>query len=159
MQNGNGKDLAISKIWVVGVIIGLIISPYAWVGVPLAAEKPQYGGILTLGLAYDPPTYDAHRESTIGTVQPAWPHYNLLLNFDQENYPKMMGDLAESWTISQDTKTYTFKIRQGVKFHDGSRLTAKDVKASYDKIIFPPSRYYQHSQGFLLLCGESGSPG
>jgi peptide/nickel transport system substrate-binding protein len=49
-----------------------------------------------------------------------------------------VGDLAESWSVSADHKTYTFKIHKGVKFHDGSILTARDIKASYDKIIFPP---------------------
>ena len=41
--------------------------------------------------------------------------------------------------MSPDRRTYTFKLRQGVKFHDGSTLTSKDVKATYDKIVFPPA--------------------
>ncbi len=72
-------------------------------------------------------------------INPVSPHYSLLVKFDQETYPKIVGDLAESWTISGDKKTFTFKIRQGVKFHDGTILTARDIKASYDKIIFPPT--------------------
>ena len=51
---------------------------------------------------------------------------------------RLSGDLAERWTVSDDGLTYTFTIRKGVKFHDGSPVTAKDVKASYDKIVFPP---------------------
>jgi len=62
-----------------------------------------------MALAYTPPSYDPHRETTIGTVQPTAPHYSLLLKIDPDNYPKVIGDLAESWTISQDHKTYTFK--------------------------------------------------
>ena len=45
---------------------------------------------------------------------------------------------ASEWKIAPDGLTYTFKIRPGIRFHDGSPLTAADVKASYDKIIFPP---------------------
>jgi peptide/nickel transport system substrate-binding protein len=61
-----------------------------------------------------------------------------LLRFDPHNYPKIVGDLAESWSFSRDGLTATFKLRKGVKFHDGTPLTAQDVKATYDKIIFPP---------------------
>jgi extracellular solute-binding protein (family 5) len=46
-------------------------------------------------------------------------------------------DLAEFWTIAPDGMTYTLKLRQGVRFHDGSPMTSRDIKASYDKIIFP----------------------
>ncbi|MFQ5793403.1 MAG: ABC transporter substrate-binding protein, partial [Acidobacteriota bacterium] len=49
-----------------------------------------------------------------------------------------VGDAAESWAISRDALTYTFKLRKGIKFHDGSLLTARDVKATYEKIIWPP---------------------
>ena len=118
--------------------MALIAFSWAGVGESSAQEKPQYGGTLAMALAYTPPSFDPHRETTIGTVQPTAPHYSLLLKIDPDHYPKVIGDLAESWTISQDQKTYTFKIRKGVKFHDGSALTAKDIKATYDKIIFPP---------------------
>ena len=69
------------------------------------------------------------------------PHYSTLLKVDpfDKTGTKPVGDLAESWTISKDGMTYTFKLRKGVKFHDGSEMTSKDVKASYDKIIFPPA--------------------
>ncbi|MGA2957890.1 MAG: ABC transporter substrate-binding protein [Thermodesulfobacteriota bacterium] len=108
------------------------------VGFAAVEEKPQHGGILIFAVGGEPPTYDGHRESTFGLIHPISPHYSLLLKFDEDRYPKVVGDLAESWAVSKDQRTYTFKIRQGVKFHDGSILTSKDVKATYDKIIFPP---------------------
>ena len=43
-------------------------------------------------------------------------------------------DLAESWTVSPDAKTYTFKLRDGLKFSDGSALTAQDVKFSLERL-------------------------
>ena len=66
------------------------------------------------------------------------PHYSLLLKVDPDNYPKLKPDIAESWSVSPDGLTYTFKIRAGVAFHDGSPLTSKDVKATFDRIRNPP---------------------
>ena len=103
-----------------------------------AAEQPQYGGILTFAVGNEAPTKDGHLEGTYGLIHPCSPHYSLLLKFDEDHYPKIVGDVAESWAIAKDHKTYTFKIRRGIKFHDGTLLTAKDIKATYDKIIFPP---------------------
>jgi len=104
----------------------------------LAAETPRRGGVLLAVIGADPPSLDAHQESTFATIQLVAPLYSLLLQIDPLNYPKIIGDLATEWKISSDGLTYTFKIRQGVKFHDGSPLTAADIKATYDKIIFPP---------------------
>ena len=68
------------------------------------------------------------------------PVYNTLLRIDPTDRTgtRPAPDLAESWTIAPDGLTYTFKLRGGVRFHDGSVLTSRDVKASYDKIVFPP---------------------
>jgi peptide/nickel transport system substrate-binding protein len=104
-----------------------------------AQERPRSGGELVFVVPAEPPSFDAHREETFGMLHPGAPHYNTLLRVDpfDKTGTRIIGDLAESWTISPDKRTYTFKIRQGVKFHDGSLLTSKDVKASYDHIIFP----------------------
>src|SRR5215475_3582106 len=110
--------------------------------VPAAAqEKPRYGGELLFAVPSEPPSYDAHQEETFGVMHPMAPHYNTLLRVDpfDKTGTKPVGDLAESWTISKDGLTYTFKLRKGVKFHDGSEMTSKDVKASYDRIINPPA--------------------
>src|SRR5262244_4216640 len=104
-----------------------------------AQEKPRPGGELIFVVPAEPPSFDAHREETFGMLHPAAPHYNTLLRVDpfDKTGTKFIGDLAESWTVSSDKRTFTFKLRQGVKFHDGGVMTSKDVKASYDKIIFP----------------------
>src|SRR5437660_895243 len=75
---------------------------------------------------------------TFATIQPVAPLYSTLLQIDPYSYPNVVGDVASEWKISPDGLTYTFKIRQDIRFHDGSPLTAADVKASYDKILNPP---------------------
>ena len=104
-----------------------------------AQDKPRLGGELVFAVPSDPPSYDGHVEETFGLIHPIAPHYSTLLRVDpfDKTGTKPVGDLAESWTVSKDGLVYTFKLRRGVKFHDGSELTSKDVKASYDKIIFP----------------------
>jgi len=105
----------------------------------VAAEPhPNRGGILTFAVDAEPPNYDCHSNFSFVFIHPVIPHYSTLLKFDTANYPQVVGDLAESWNVSPDRLTYTFKLRQNVLFHDGSRLTSSDVKASYDRITHPP---------------------
>jgi peptide/nickel transport system substrate-binding protein len=115
------------------MLIGLWGAPSA-----LAEEKPRYGGILQVALSGDPPSLDMHQESTFMVTIPLSPAYNTLIHFDPHGYPNIVGDLAKSWTVSDDYLTYTFKLHEGVKFHDGSELTSADVKASWDRIVSPP---------------------
>ncbi|HEY1371568.1 MAG TPA: ABC transporter substrate-binding protein, partial [Candidatus Binatia bacterium] len=84
------------------------------------AAKPTYGGELVFAVGGTPPSFDGHRETTFAMLHPLAPHYSTLLRFDPQAYPKIIGDVAEDkWTISRDGLTYTFKIRKGIKFHDG----------------------------------------
>jgi peptide/nickel transport system substrate-binding protein len=103
-----------------------------------AAETPRRGGVLLAAIGADAPSLDIHQESTFAALQPVAPLYSTLLQIDPYNYPNVIGDVASEWKISPDGLTYTFKIRPGIQFHDGSPLTAADVKATYDKIISPP---------------------
>ena len=125
-----------------------------------AAEKeaPRPGGELIFAVGGTPPSFDGHRETTFAMLHPVAPHYSTLLRFDPQNYPKIIGDVAESWMISKDALTYTFKIRKGIKFHDGSELTAKDVKATYDKLVFPPEGVVSARQATYDLVKKIEAP-
>src|SRR5438067_8788098 len=121
----------------------LIILPALLVAIVVPAsaqEKPRAGGELHFVVPAEPPSYDGHREGTFAMVHPVAPHYNTLLRTDPTDRTgtKIIGDLAESWTIAPDGRTYTLKLRRGVKFHDGAEMTSRDVKASYEKIVSPP---------------------
>src|SRR5206468_10959643 len=122
------------------VLTALALVALAFASPASAQVKPRYGGELIFLVPSEPPSYDGHKEGTFGVVHPLAPHYNTLLRIDPSDRTgtRPVPDLAESWTVSPDAMTYTFKLRQGVRFHDGSPMTSRDVKASYDKIIFPP---------------------
>jgi peptide/nickel transport system substrate-binding protein len=108
------------------------------------AESPKRGGLLTYMIPADaPPSLDGHRETTFATIHAAAPFYSVLIRVPPDNpasTTEFVCDLCTEMPKPTDGgKTYTFKIRQGVKFHDGSRLTAQDVAASWNAIVFPPS--------------------
>src|SRR5438128_7923856 len=85
-----------------------------------AAETPRRGGVLLAVIGADPPSLDPHQESTFATLQPVAPLYSTLLQIDPYSYPKVIADAATEWKISPDALTYTFKLHQGIRFHDGS---------------------------------------
>src|SRR5204862_3036168 len=100
----------------------------------MAAETPKRGGTLTFMIAADaPPSFDGHREHTFATVHSVAPFYSMLIRVNPEN-PSSTTDFVcdlctEMPKPTNEGRTYTFTIRQGVKFHDGSPLTAEDVAA------------------------------
>src|SRR5438093_8062555 len=123
-----------------GLLLAIVLLAGLWAAPSsLAEEKPRRGGILRVALAGDPPSLDMHQEQTFLVTIPFSPVYNTLVVFDPHGYPNIIGDLAKSWTLSDDKMTWTFTLRQGVTFHDGSPLTSADVKASFDKIVSPPA--------------------
>ncbi len=132
------------------IFMSLVLATSLGHGSPASAQDtPRHGGELVFEIPAEPPSFDAHREETFAVIHSAAPHYNTLLRVDpfDKTGTKVVGDLAESWTISKDGRTYTFKIRPGVRFHDGSPLTSRDIKATYDKIIFPPAGVVSNRKG------------
>src|SRR5882724_12057459 len=98
-------------------------------GSPLAADAQKKGGILKVGNLGEPPTLDAHW-TTASITETLTNHlYEGLYTLDDDNKPIPM--LAESFpAVSKDELTYTFKLRHGIKFHNGKEMTSEDVVAS-----------------------------
>ena len=109
---------------------------------PAEAQAQQRGGTLIFTIpASDYNSKDGHQQESFADIHPTGPHYSLLVRLDPTDAKarKLEGDAAQGWTVSKDGKTYTFELRKGIKFHDGSPLTAKDVVASLEHIINPPA--------------------
>ncbi len=113
------------------VLLGAFIVP----GSALPAAKMKRGGRLVLGMIRDVSTLNPFLRTASTDQAVRSLVYETLLDFDKNG--KLVPSLAQSWTVSQDGKTYTFKLRRGVKFHNGSELTAADVKWSAQYAINP----------------------
>jgi len=91
----------------------------------------------------DPAGYDLHLRPSWGAM-PVAPIFNNLIQFNPEyqetSAANLIGDLTESWDVSADGLTYTFKLRQGVTWHDGTAFNADDVVYSIGKMMADPSR-------------------
>src|SRR6185312_10919271 len=142
---------------------GLFLAGTALLAPAQAAETPKQGGTLTYLIPADaPPSFDGHREETYATVHTTAPFYSVLLRInpsDPSSSTDFVCDLCTSIPKPTDGgRTYTFKIRTGVKFHDGSSLTASDVAASWHKIIFPPKGVLSARQDWWSVVDSVEAP-
>jgi peptide/nickel transport system substrate-binding protein len=104
---------------------------------PALAQKS--GGVLKISFFDNPASMSLHEEATGAALRPMMGVFNNLVMYDQhvaQNRPDtIIPDLAESWAWSEDGKELTFKLRQGVKWHDGKPFTAADVKCTWDLLL------------------------
>ena len=129
----------------------------------LADEAPKHGGKLTYLIPADaPPSLDAHKEQTFATIQAVAPYYSVLIRVNPDNPASttdFVCDLCTEMPKPTDGgKTYTFKIRDGVKFHDGSPLTAADIAASWNMIAFPPQGVFSARKSFYEMVDKIEAP-
>ena len=157
------------KIYTPGVrvrtIASLLLGSVAGIGLcaqTATAEDVQRGGTLEFVVAGEAPSKDGHKETTYAIVHPYAPFYSLLIRVNPEDPQSSdfvcdlcVGDVPEP---TNGGKTYTFKVKEGVTFHDGTPLTAQDVKATYDKIIFPPEGIPSARKAFFNMVDSVEAP-
>ncbi len=110
----------------------------------IRAPEPhaKRSGVLRYGLLSAPAHFDVHQSGTVSNIGTQGCMYDNLIRRDpRDSGQSIIPDLAQSWEIAKDGKTYTFFLRKGVKFHDGGALTAEDVKATYARLITPPAGF------------------
>jgi hypothetical protein len=107
-------------------------------GIALPALAQKQGGTLRIYHRDNAPSGSIHEEATISTVQPFMGVFNNLVVYDQakplNSADTIVPDLAESWAWDATKTKLTFKLRQGVKWHDGKPFTAKDVQCTWNKL-------------------------
>jgi len=120
--------------------------PQAWAApdFKLRAAEPhaKRGGVLRYGILSAPAHFDVHQSGTVSNIGTQGAMYdNLIRRNPLDSGQTIIPDLAHRWEISPDSKTYTFFLRKGVKFHDGGDFSAEDVKATYSRLIWPPQGF------------------
>ena len=122
----------------VPAIAAAMLSLLAFSSVASAAE-PKQGGILRMYHRDSPGSASIHEEATYSTNIPFMPVFNNLVIYKQDvaqnSMDSIVPDLAESWAWSSDGTTLDFKLRQGVKWHDGKPFTSNDVKCTFDMVM------------------------
>ena len=120
---------------------------------------PKRGGTLRLGAHGPPAHFDVAASVTIANHGSQSSMYDTLLRHDPRTPSvPIVPDLAHKWEISSDGETYRFFLREGVKFHDGDELTSADVKATYDRIIFPREGLVSLRQVFFQAVDAISAP-
>ena len=98
------------------------------------------GGVLKVGKFSRQPHFDIHQSGTFANVgSQACQFDNLIRRDPRDSGKSIIPDLAHSWDISKDGTSYTFMLKKDVQFHDGAELTSEDVKATFDRIVKPPT--------------------
>ena len=118
------------------VAAGLLVAGTAGA---VAAEGGKRGGVLTMYHRDSPASASIHEEATFSTNVPFMGLYNNLVIYDQHKpqntLDTIVPDLATSWSWNPDQTQLTFKLRSGVKWHDGKPFSAKDVKCTFDTLM------------------------
>jgi peptide/nickel transport system substrate-binding protein len=123
------------KLWAFAAAVGLLT---VWFAAGTAfAQKP--GGVLQVAHRDSPASMSTLEEVTISTVAPMMAVFNNLVIFDQHvpqnTLQSIVPDLAANWSWNEDGTELTFRMREGVRWHDGQPFTAKDVQCTWDLLL------------------------
>ena len=120
------------------VLVSLLIAMVLWAG-PGWAQQPKPGGTLRIALSGDPTFFNANQGPAPGYITFwVWNNiFNSLLTLTPPPELKIVPDLAKSWEVLDEGKTYVFHLVEGVKFHDGTDFDAQAAKWNFDRILDP----------------------
>ncbi len=121
----------LGQLAVLGLAAGLASTP-------ALANSPKQGGTLRVYNSTQPPSASPHEESTVATNMPFMALFNSLVRYDptkpRNSFDTIVPELATSWSWDETGTKLTFKLREGVKFHDGKPMTAKDVQCTWMRV-------------------------
>ncbi len=113
------------------MVLGTILTVH-----PVGAQVPMSGGRFRRHLDSDPASLDPAQANTVRAIAVKMNIFDSLLRINPKTLSLEPG-AAEAWTISEDTRTLTFGLRRGIKFHNGREMTAADVRYSIERLLAP----------------------
>ncbi len=111
-------------------------------------EQPRAGGVFRVAMIGEPPTLDLHTTTAVIVQQITWHVYESLYTYDRSY--NAIPLLVDAHTVSEGGRTYTFRLRRGVKFHNGKELTSADVVASlkrWGRLATPGKQFWKNVEG------------
>ncbi|MDQ8033315.1 MAG: ABC transporter substrate-binding protein [Bordetella sp.] len=143
----SGQGRRVRRVVTGLLVAGVATAALAWSAAAQAQGKPKAGGTLIVGQYQEPTVYDPNRQYSWETYRVDKHIYESLLAEDlskpyKEGPPPLVPALAEQWEVSADARTFTFKLRQGVKFHDGTDFDAEAVRFNVRRFTDPAFEFY-----------------
>ena len=122
------------RAWLAAAAIMMILQAGALA--PIAAQSPAPGGRFRRQLDGDPASLDPAQAPTVRAIAVKMAVFDSLLRVDPKTL-RLEPGLAEAWTLSEDHRTITFRLRRGVRFHNGREMVAGDVKYTLERLLAP----------------------
>lgn len=128
------------RVSLVACLLGLL-GLLGFVGASCATDEVRNS--LIFASSADATTLDPHNTTDSQSDQVIWMLYNALIRYDENM--QFVPDLATSWSAADDDLTWTFNLREGVRFHDGAPFDAHAVKANFDRVLDPEQGHNRRS--------------
>src|SRR5919108_2529771 len=129
-------------------VVSVVVLVLALVLPVAAQEQPRMGGVFKAAMIGEPPTLDLHTTTAVIVQHITWQIYETLYTYDKSYNPIPL--LVDSHTVSDKGRAYTFRLRKGVKFHNGKEMTSADVVASlqrWGRLATPGKQFWKNVEG------------
>ena len=153
----NFKSLEHLKIKIILIVVLILSVIGIFFILKITLPKSENDGRLVIGRKTDSISLDPAITSDSESFQVTANIYETLVKFEKGG-PEVIPGLAEEWKVSEDGKTWQFKIRKGVKFHDGTDLDANVVAFNFERWMDPDSPYHTGQFIYWRYC-FGGYPG
>ena len=145
-------------IWPVVTLLtlaGLVVGACTQSGGPTASGELDPNGELTTNMGGEPDTIDPQKESFLNEIGVTMRVFEPLMTFDLANGKPIPAAAKDQPKVSADGKTYTYTLREGLKYSDGKALTANDFRYAFQRLCDPATAGEYQFTGFIIAGCEA----